>query len=232
VLFRSDAEAIVDRLGEAGLEAPQKIENLPVVQPGSVMTSPLVLGVLAVLFVLVAIPVALYVWLNSGEEPQAVPPLPAAPAKPAVPVAPATAPLSPTPAQTTVPVAPAGAPAVAPETAPPVPDNAVTVTPITPVAPASLPPANLGQSEGGAPAIRSSIKLDFEEDAWIEINEDSGRVLMHRLGTAGSSVTLTGSPPFSFVIGNAAHVRMTYNGRPLDLAPYIDVKVARFNLEQ
>ena len=88
------------------------------------------------------------------------------------------------------------------------------------------------QTDAAAPVAQGTIKLDFDADAWVEINEENGRVLLHKLNPAGSSVTVTGTPPFTFVIGNAAQVRMTYNGRPLDLTPYIDIKVARFNLEQ
>jgi cytoskeleton protein RodZ len=57
--------------------------------------------------------------------------------------------------------------------------------------------------------------------------------MVHRqMDLAGSSADVSGQPPFSLVIGNAAQVRMTYNGRPIDLKPFIDIKVARFNLEQ
>jgi cytoskeleton protein RodZ len=217
-----DAEAMVARLDNAGLEEPQKIENLPLEQPRSLLTSPWVLGALVLLVALIAIPVGLYLWLNSGEEPASVTRAPIKPITPAV--APDQALVKPIPAaQSTVTATPAA------PVEPPVPDNAVTITPITPANPA---PMNSDQDEGGTPTDRSIIKLNFDEDAWVEINEDSGRVLFHKLGPAGSSVTLNGTPPFSFVIGNAAHVRMTYNGRPLDLTPYIDVKVARFNLEQ
>ena len=46
------------------------------------------------------------------------------------------------------------------------------------------------------------------------------------------SVDIPGQPPFDVVIGNAAQVRMTYNGRPIDLKPFIEVTVARFTLEE
>ncbi|MGA7179426.1 MAG: RodZ domain-containing protein [Thiobacillaceae bacterium] len=234
-----DAEAIVARLDDVGLEEPQKIENLPLVQPQTLMTSPWVLAALVLLVVVIAIPVGLYLWLNSGEESASVAPAPVVPVTtPAKPFQPAA---GPAPSAQTEPVKPAATAetksagevkATAKTTAtaePPVPDSAITIAPIPPANPA---PTNSEQDEGGAPPTLSNIKLYFDEDAWVEVNEDSGRVLFHKLGVAGTSVTLTGMPPFSFVIGNAAHVRMTYNGRPLDLTPYIDVKVARFNLEE
>jgi cytoskeleton protein RodZ len=57
--------------------------------------------------------------------------------------------------------------------------------------------------------------------------------MLHRqLNLPGSSVSINGQPPFDVVIGNAAKARMTYNGRPIDLKPFIAVTVARFTLEE
>jgi cytoskeleton protein RodZ len=39
-----------------------------------------------------------------------------------------------------------------------------------------------------------------------------------------------GRPPFELVIGNAAHVRLTYDGNPVDLEPHIRGEVARLTL--
>jgi cytoskeleton protein RodZ len=77
-----------------------------------------------------------------------------------------------------------------------------------------------------------TVHFDFDGDAWVEVKDASGRMLHRQLDTAGSSVDIVGQPPFEFLVGNAAQVRMSYNGRPLDLKPYIDVTVARFSLEE
>ncbi|HNR10907.1 MAG TPA: DUF4115 domain-containing protein [Nitrosomonas europaea] len=44
---------------------------------------------------------------------------------------------------------------------------------------------------------------------------------------------MEGKPPLYLVIGNAAGVSLTYNGRKVDLAPYTrgNDDVARFSLE-
>jgi cytoskeleton protein RodZ len=273
-----DAEALVERLGEAGLEAPHKIENLPAVPQRSLFSSPIYLWMAAAFILLVGLPVGLYLWLNSGDDStptaarsaagpigQVAAPAPAAvnPSSAVAPAAPAAEPASsdePPPAAEPASSAepppaaepansaepsPAAEPANSAEPSPaaepakpakpaklaepPVPDTATRVKPITHAAPAA---PRVDTDEAAAPAVHSSIRLDFDADAWVEITEVNGRTLFHRLGAAGTNVTLTGTPPFSFVIGNAAHVRMSYNGRPLDLTPYIDVKVARFDLEE
>jgi cytoskeleton protein RodZ len=42
---------------------------------------------------------------------------------------------------------------------------------------------------------------------------------------------VAGKPPYSLVIGTAPVVRLTYNGREVDLAPHTRVAVARFTLQ-
>ena len=57
-------------------------------------------------------------------------------------------------------------------------------------------------------------------------------MILRKLNAAGSSVDVSGVPPFNLVIGNAAQAKLTYNGRPIDLKPFVDVTVARFTLEE
>jgi cytoskeleton protein RodZ len=52
-----------------------------------------------------------------------------------------------------------------------------------------------------------------------------------QLHEGGTQRTVVGVPPFSVVIGNAQHVRLSYDDRPVDLMPYVKVEVARFTLE-
>ena len=47
----------------------------------------------------------------------------------------------------------------------------------------------------------------------------------------GQSRSVTGAPPFDVVIGNAAEVRATFRGQPLDLVPVTQKNVARFVVE-
>ena len=78
------------------------------------------------------------------------------------------------------------------------------------------------------PAVSGVLHLEFGDESWVEIKDASGRMLHRQLNPAGSSVDIPGQPPFDVVIGNAAQARMTYNGRPIDLKPFIEATVARF----
>jgi cytoskeleton protein RodZ len=202
-------EALLEQMGGAPAESTPVNQAEPPL-PRSWLTSPwLILMMLGVLLV-VAIPVALYLWLNSDVDENPDSNVPVVQSHP-VPMA--------TPS-VTLPVA-----------APPAP-------PAAPVAPAAPAPATSDSGEAGAPAAPESpatssvVHLEFGDEAWVEIKDASGRMLQRQLNPAGSSVDIHGQPPFDMVIGNAAQVRMLYNGRPIDLNPFISVTVARFTLEE
>jgi cytoskeleton protein RodZ len=80
------------------------------------------------------------------------------------------------------------------------------------------------------PAGVHRIVLRCEEEAWLEVTDALGRQLLSSLNPAGAERVVQGRPPFSLVIGNASHVRISYNERPVDLQPHTKVEVARFTL--
>ena len=94
-------------------------------------------------------------------------------------------------------------------------------------APAGKAPAEQASTQAG----RHRIALKFERESWVEIRDRAGRVLTSELNAAGSERAVDGFPPFALVIGNAQSVHLTYDERPIDLAPHIKVEVARFTLE-
>jgi len=222
-----EPEALLARMEGAPAE-PAVVSHLAPPQPRSWLSSPWLILLLLGVLVAVMVPVALYWWLNEGEdEPvsqeqpaEQVDPVPLPHAGPVAEPAEAAAPVA-----ETEPVPPA-APAtpVAPEM-PAVP----APVPVSPAAPAAGPGAAAAPA---SPALGGVLKLEFGAEAWVEIKDASGRMLHRQLNPAGSSVSVRGQPPFDLVIGNAAQARMTYNGRPIDLTPFIGTTVARFTLEE
>ena len=72
----------------------------------------------------------------------------------------------------------------------------------------------------------------FNGDSWVEVRDKNGKILFSQLNPKGSQQVLRlGQPPFSLVVGNAAHVKLTYNDKPIDLSPHIKVDVARLTIE-
>lgn len=94
-----------------------------------------------------------------------------------------------------------------------------------PIPPAALPGA------AGKTAAGPVLKLKFEGDAWVEIRDKSGKKIFSQLSRAGSEQVVQGEPPLSLVVGDAARVRITYNGKPVDLTPHVKKTVARLTLE-
>jgi cytoskeleton protein RodZ len=75
------------------------------------------------------------------------------------------------------------------------------------------------------------VRLRFEQESWVEIRDRNGRKIFSQLNPAGTVQSVSGLPPLSLVVGNAAGVRLLLNNRPVDLAPHIKVDVARLTLE-
>jgi cytoskeleton protein RodZ len=107
------------------------------------------------------------------------------------------------------------------------PASEPVVAPATPAAPVTpaLPAPSVAEVGG------QRLQFVFDGDAWVEVKDKGGKVIFYQLNAKGSQQSVHGTPPFSLVIGNASHVRLTYNGKPVDLAPHIKVDVARLTIE-
>jgi cytoskeleton protein RodZ len=123
------------------------------------------------------------------------------------------------------PQAPAAPASAAP--AKPAPESAAPAKP----APEAAAPSAPAAAESAPSGPRRRLVLRFEEEAWVEIRSGTGALLVSHLHAAGTERSVSGVPPFSVVIGNAQHVQLTYNDRPVDLMPHVKVEVARFTLE-
>jgi len=93
---------------------------------------------------------------------------------------------------------------------------------------AETPAAQAQQPSGGGGEGR--IRLEFDRESWVEIRDRDGKTLMSQLNPAGSRRVVIGQRPLSLVIGSGAAVRLTYNDKPVDLKPYIQIEVARLTL--
>lgn len=117
---------------------------------------------------------------------------------------------------------------------------------VTPVpAGAGLPPVATTLPELPTPSVpaaevpkasddgKKSLHFSFSRDSWVKIKDGGGRVILEKTHLRGTEQAIEGKPPLYLVIGNAAGVSLTYNGRKVDLAPYTrgNDDVARFSLE-
>lgn len=143
----------------------------------------------------------------------------------------------------TVVVKPAGDNAAMPLTLPPeqpqaqadaqppaLPPPAATPAPKaeTQAAPVQAPPGVEAAvtAPGGA-----KVKFTFSGESWVDLKDKNGRTIYKQTGQAGNEQTITGTPPLSLTVGRAVNVKILYNDKPVDLAPYTNGDVARLNLE-
>jgi cytoskeleton protein RodZ len=209
-------ESLLARMHGAPAE-PAAVTQAEPPLPSSWLTSPWLILLSLGLLVGVAVPVALYLWLNSEVDEG-----PGNQTSPAVQVdsAPAAEPM---PAAASTDTATQAAPT----------DTATQAAPGEPgVAAADAGEAGATVAPDETAATSSVLHLEFGAEAWTEIKDASGHMLHRQLNPAGSSIDVSGQPPFELVIGNAAQARLTYNGRPIDLKPFTESMVARFTLEE
>lgn len=78
-----------------------------------------------------------------------------------------------------------------------------------------------------------TLYFKFKDESWVEVRDRADKVIFEQLNASGSEQVIDGKRPLSLVVGNAANVNLTFNGRLIDLAPYTDKNkgVARFTLE-
>lgn len=112
---------------------------------------------------------------------------------------------------------------------PPPPNVAGSVTTAT----ATTSPAASDAVSAHAPSAASGngLVLNFAQPSWVEIRDRSGQIVFSQLNQAGTEQQIDGQPPFSLVVGNAAHVTVRYQGRAIELQPRSKDDVARVTVE-
>ena len=147
----------------------------------------------------------------------------------AEPAAPATAPAAPA---ATTPAAPAHTPA-------PVVANPATPAPNVPATPAPTVTAPVvaatpaPTAEAAVPAAGDGqVQLQFTADCWAQVTDGRGKVLFSGLKHKGDSVSVSGKPPLAVRLGVARAAQVSYNGQPVDIAPFTSGETARLKLGQ
>ena len=108
------------------------------------------------------------------------------------------------------------------------------VEPVVKVATATAPaPAPEKAAPPPVAKVASGVHrlvIRCEEEAWIEVRDQNERSLVSSLNPKGAERIVQARGPLTLVIGNAAHVRVLHNDRPIDLAPHTKLAIARFTL--
>lgn len=147
----------------------------------------------------------------------------------AEPVAPATAPAAPA---ATTPAAPVHTPAPA-VAAPATPAPNAPATPAPTVTAPVVAATSAPTAEAAVPAAGDGqVQLQFTADCWAQVTDGRGKVLFSGLKHKGDSVSVSGKPPLAVRLGVARAAQVSYNGKPVDIAPFTSGETARLKLGQ
>lgn len=90
---------------------------------------------------------------------------------------------------------------------------------------------NTNAATATAAAAKNPLVISASEDSWLEIKQADDTVIVSRILQAGSSEVVDINKPVSIVIGNAAGVKVTFRGKPVDVTSGNSSNVARLNLK-
>lgn len=76
----------------------------------------------------------------------------------------------------------------------------------------------------------ADIVITTAAQAWIEITDATGAQLHYALAKPGSSIQAEGQRPYTVLIGNSSSVNVTFEGKPIDIEPFTQAGIARFEL--
>ncbi|MFJ2324275.1 RodZ domain-containing protein [Pseudomonas sp. NPDC087817] len=142
----------------------------------------------------------------------------------AEPAAPATAPVAP--------AAPSATPAAPVHTPAPVVATPATPAPTVPSTPAPTVTAPVAPTVNAPVAGQGQVSVQFVADCWTQVSDGSGKVLFSGLKRKGDSLAVAGKPPFAVRLGYARGAQVSYNGQPVDVAPFTSGETARLKLGQ
>ncbi|MBH0045857.1 RodZ domain-containing protein [Pseudoalteromonas sp. NZS11_1] len=76
----------------------------------------------------------------------------------------------------------------------------------------------------------STIVMNFTGESWVEIYDGEGEKIAFGVKKAGYIMTVSGTPPFSVVLGKHDAVDITLNGEPVDVSAFPQNRLAKFTL--
>lgn len=126
--------------------------------------------------------------------------------------------------------------------------TAVRVSPAvtTPVPKTSAPQAVASAAAHGRPtpavdaqpkennvviATEHALRIELDEDAWVEVKDGSDKLLISKMHRAGSLIRVAGKAPMLVTLGNARAVRLFDNGKKIKLEKYTTAEVAKVKLK-
>ena len=128
----------------------------------------------------------------------------------------------------------AGHSAAQAQTPPPAAATPPATTAQAPVASPNVPSMPTTPAEQPAPVMAGAgqVSVQFVADCWTQVTDGNGKVLVSGLKRKGENLDVSGKPPLTLRLGYARGAQVTYNGQPVDVAPFTSGETARLKLGQ
>lgn len=113
------------------------------------------------------------------------------------------------------------------------PEASMPAAGVPPAEPGEAPQVmQLSQSAARDPVSgRMHAEFSVSQLSWVEVRDQAGNLLLAENLSAGARRSVSGVPPLAVVVGNAAGVTLTVNGRAVQLNANPRTSVARVTLE-
>jgi cytoskeleton protein RodZ len=79
-----------------------------------------------------------------------------------------------------------------------------------------------------APVAAGDLSVSFSGESWVRVTAPDGSIIEQALVQPGQQLVFKSGQLGQAVLGNAQAISVQYQGRPVDLTPYIRANVARF----
>ena len=76
------------------------------------------------------------------------------------------------------------------------------------------------------------MRIDFQEDCWVEIRSNDERLLYADLGRAGEVKDFVGQAPWLLKLGYAIGISVYLNGSPVKVVPAPEGRITRFIIDE
>ena len=97
--------------------------------------------------------------------------------------------------------------------------------------PESTEKLKLKKSADPVSGLTSGLHFVFNGESWVEVRDSDGKVVFSNTNLAGTERRVQGKPPLSVVVGGSSKVKLSFNGKPIELTSYANDDVARLRLE-
>jgi cytoskeleton protein RodZ len=101
---------------------------------------------------------------------------------------------------------------------------------VAPIASAPVAPEPAAEQAPAAAVGEGVVELSFTADCWTQLTDANGKILVSALKRSGDSLRLVGKAPLELRLGFARGAQVTYNGKAVDVAPFITGETARLKL--